>query len=132
MLIKLIDAAMERKWDYVDASLDNINEEKQFVPLVRWAAVYGLGYKNADVRDLAGTILERAPIPEQAFGYVRDAIAEAMNRETENLSAKDRFAFALAAHGPGKYRPEVMLVLKKALGDKKVSAIAEKYLSGIK
>ena len=46
--------------------------------------------------------------------------------------ARYRAAFALAEHGVGSYKKEVLRVLEEAAEDKEVSKIAGKYLRKLK
>ncbi len=127
-LKELIEAAEAEKWDYVDESLPKIGGDEYFI---RWAYAHGLEAKDKNVRDLAGSILEKATIPESAFSPIRSIIVDAVEKE-HHPYAKYRMAFALAAHGVGEYFGKVMPILKEASKDKDVGLIADGYLKQLK
>ena len=127
-LKQLIEAAETEKWDYVDESLPKIGGDEHFI---RWAYAHGLEAKDKNVRDLAGSILEKATITESAFSPIRSIIAESVEKERHPY-AKYRMAFALAAHGVGKYSGKVIPILEEASRDKDVGSIAEGYLKQLK
>ncbi|VVB59368.1 Uncharacterised protein [uncultured archaeon] len=127
-LKELITAAKEEKWDYVDESLPKVAGDDQYV---RWAYAHGIENEDKNVRDLAGSILEKATLSESAFSPIRPIVFEAIKKESHPY-AKYRMAFALAAHGAGEYQEKIIPILDEASRDKDVSSIAGGYLKQLR
>jgi len=124
MLDKLIKAAKKEDWGYVDRKITTI---KNYEPFIRWAFPIGIHDSDGNVRDLGVSLIEKTPIPEDNFELMRPELFKLM-RTDPNIYVRFRSAFALAAHGPGRYSKEVIQILKKAEKDKEVSKIAKQYL----
>jgi len=124
MLDKLMEAAKNEEWDKVDK---NTPEAVKDPEIVNWAFERGLDNPNENIRDLAAGILEKAKIPVSKFSAMRPKLHEIMGGD-KNPYARYRSAFALAAHNPGFYKPEVIKTLKEAEKDEDVSKIASSYL----
>ena len=121
----LVRAAKEENWDYVDSVIPEICNRKESL---EWAYNTGIRDEDDNVRDLAVSILEKASIDSSGFDRMRDKIAELMESDP-NPYVRYRSAFTLAAHGPGKYRDNVLKVLKEAEQDRDVSEISKNYQS---
>jgi HEAT repeat protein len=61
---------------------------------------------------------------------MRDMIAGLLKKDS-NPYVRYRAAFTLAAHGPGKYKGDVLKTLKEAENDDDISDISRKYLAKI-
>ncbi len=130
-LRKLISAAKKGNWEHVDSELSKPIPEKY----VGWAYIEGIEDKDDNVRDLAGSILEKATIPASSFSAIRPVIFDTIKKETlraKSPYAKYRLAFSMAAHSPGEYKTEVMSILEEAARDRDVSQIAEGYIKRLK
>ncbi|HLD04754.1 MAG TPA: hypothetical protein VJG90_03460 [Candidatus Nanoarchaeia archaeon] len=121
----LIDAAKRQKWEFVDTHLAEVCNDSSNI---EWAVGVGLDDLDGNVRDLAASLLERADIQPSAFEQMRSRLHSVMTRDSHPY-ARYRSALALAAHGPGSYREEVMRVLGEASTDPDVSDLAKAYLS---
>jgi hypothetical protein len=120
----LINQAEAENWDEIDREIPDIVKNKDYV---NWAYSTALSYANGNVRDLGVSILEKAAIEENEFAQMRDRLYNKMLNDS-NIYVRFRSAFALAAHGPGKYKKKVISVLKSALKDDDVKDFAEKYI----
>ena len=126
-LSDLKDAARIEDWDSVDLSIPVIARDPRFY---EWAFKEGMEEINVDVRDLAASIIEKSDIEAREFSRMRDALFVHMTSD-ENKYVRFRLAFALAKHGSGEYKRQVVDVLKEASTDKDVKEIANRYLHRI-
>ncbi len=122
----LVDHAKREDWDYVDEQVDQLKDNSA---IIKWAYEHGLADPNGNVRDLAATICEKSQL--SIDNKKRDRLGA-------NLSdtwpyAAFRAACALAAHGPGSYKGDVIITLKRFLvdDDTSVKDRASRYLSGL-
>jgi hypothetical protein len=125
---KLADAAKAENWDAVDAQIPTIVKNPIYV---QWAYERALSSSNPNLKDLGASILEKAVIKESQFSKMRDKLFYRMMEET-NQYVRYRSAFALAAHGPGTHKEEVIRVLQEASHDKDVGIFAKVYLKQLK
>ena len=123
-LRKIADAAKAEKWDEVDKLIPKLVKNPNYI---QWAYERALSSSNPNLKDLGASILEKAVIAEEKFSMMRDKLYYRMIEE-KNPYVRYRSAFALAVHGPGRYKGEVVRVLKEALSDEEVSTFAKKYL----
>jgi len=118
---KLIEAAKEENWGFVDANLPKICNNPSSVA---WAENMGLNEENKHVRDLAASLLEKTKIlnarTEEKL-YIR------MTTDSHH-PVRFRSAFALRGHNYGKHQQEVTKVLQQATKDPDIKKIAENYL----
>jgi hypothetical protein len=122
VLNRLIQAAKEEDWDFVDKELPEFAKDPANI---EWAYGVGLADSNGNVRDLGASILEIAKISPDRFGGMRDRITQHMKGD-DNPYVRYRCAFALAAHGQAN--DQVRAVLMEATKDDDVAAIAKDYL----
>jgi len=127
MLKKLMNAAEKEDWDYVDKKILKAVKNPE---VVEWAFERGLENPDKNVRDLAATILEKAKISTDKFGSMRKKLYQVMASDI-NPYARFRSAFALAEHGAGEYKKEVVATLREAQRDDTVRGLASKYLMKI-
>lgn len=125
IIFKLVSDAKSERWDAVDRMLPRIAKNREYA---KWAYNEALMSHDKNVRDLGASILEKSVLKESQFALMRDRLYFRMMNDS-NPSARFRSAFALAAHGPGKYKGDVVKVLYKALKDKDVKIIARRYVS---
>jgi len=123
-LRRVADAAKAEKWDEVDKQIPKLIKNPVYV---QWAYENALSSSNSNLKDLGASILEKAVIAEEKFALMRDKLYYRMIEE-KNPYVRYRSAFALAAHGPGRYKNKVLDVLQEALRDKDVKKFAKKYL----
>lgn len=128
ILDELILAAKKGQWNYIDNFLPKLKQLPDTEEFIDWACNTTSGFRDNDdnMKELAAKLVEYLPVSDDVYKEIMPVVAGALESESQYVA--QRAAFALAAHGPGNYRPEVMLVLEKALGDKEVSHIAEGYL----
>ncbi|MFH1210844.1 MAG: hypothetical protein V1645_02915 [archaeon] len=124
MLDELIKAAKKEDWAYVDKKIATI---KDYEPFISWAFPTAIHDSDGNLRDLGVSLIEKAPIKEDEFKMMRPQLFKLMQTDP-NTYVRFRSAFALAAHGPGRYSKEVIQTLKKAEKDKEVATIAKQYL----
>ncbi len=124
MLSELMEAAKKENWDLVDKKIPEACKDED---IVKWAFERGLNNPDGNIRDLAASILTEADISSGKFTSMRDKLHKVMSSDS-NIYAQYRSAFALANHGPGGYRNEVVQKLRQAEQDGDVSEIAKKYL----
>jgi hypothetical protein len=125
IIFQLVADAKSEKWASVDRQLPKIARNKEYA---KWAYNEALISRDGNVRDLGASILEKAVLKENQFALMRDRLYFRMMNDS-NPFARYRSAFALAAHGPGKYKDSVLRVLYKAMRDKDVKGIARRYVS---
>ena len=123
----LIEAARKENWEYVDTRISKVCNDTK----VQERALQLLKDSDGNVRDLAASILGKACIDSGKFLKIRPVLGEVMEKDS-NPYARYRAAFALAQHGPGTYKSEVIKTLKQASKDKDVSEIARGYLERLK
>jgi hypothetical protein len=121
--------ALDADWEVIDSILpEHCNEPK----VLDTAYNTWMYHKNNDLRDLAGSIIEKADIPEEKFVKMRPVIADAM-RKDDYKYAKFRFACALANHDPKEFTGEVIEVLQSRRDDPEEEAdvidIAKSYIT---
>ncbi len=121
----LIGAAKREEWKFVDAHLSEICNSPSNI---EWALGPGLDDSDGNVRDLAASLLEKADLQPSAFEQMQLRLHNVMMHDSHPY-ARYRSAFALAAHGPGPYREDVIRVLGEARTDPDVSKLAEGYLT---
>ncbi len=114
---------MREDWQFVDESIPLIRNDPTYY---KWA-FFNLKDQNRNVRDLAVSIIEKSDVPEEAFAGMRDQLFSMMMGDN-HIYVRYRAAFALAAHGPGSYKEQVVATLKSAAQDKDVGEIARGYL----
>ena len=122
MLEKLINAAKEEDWDFVDGNIPKITEDESYV---NWAYSGGIYDPNDNVRDLAVSILQKAKIPEPKFVQVMEDLTQLMKSD-KNPYVRYRSAFTLWENNiKNNLVKSVILEAKK---DPDTSEIAERYL----
>ena len=123
----LAKAAAQEKWEIVDGVLHSSKTATFYLDsaINRW-----LNDSDENIRDLAGTVIEKARIPRSKFDALRPVLHDVISKDKGNY-AGFRAACALAAHGVGEYRGEVKRVLTRFAKDKDVAIIAKSYLSKI-
>lgn len=117
----LMDAAIAKNWPYVD---EHIHEAVSPAHLA-WALDLGLWETNADIRDLAATIVHKSPEPI-GEEYL-DALMGAMAGD-HNPYVQYRIAFGLWVRG--NRDPLIRSKMLEARGDPEVADIAEDLLGG--
>jgi hypothetical protein len=124
---ELIENAKSEKWSDIDSKIPTIIQNPQYI---KWAHDTALTEINKHVKNLGARILEKATINESEFKEMRERLYQRM---TMDISPQVRFrsAFALAAHGTGRYTAEVIAILNIALHDKDVGEIAKTYLDNL-
>ncbi|MBU0466109.1 MAG: hypothetical protein KJ718_00080 [Nanoarchaeota archaeon] len=125
---KLIDAAKKEDWETVDEQLPEVCEDPS---VVSWAYNEGIKDDDGNIRDLAVSLLEKAPISESEFDDMRETVYGLMTSDL-NKYVKFRAAFALAAHGVGSHKAEVEQLLHEAEKDNEIAKIARGYLAKVK
>lgn len=119
----IIEAAKSENWKLVDQRItevcNNIEVQKRAIKL--------LNDSDGNVRDLGASILGKANIPLKRFSNIRPILKRIMDKDS-NQYARYRAAFALAEHGAGDYKNDVLGVLNEASQDKDVGEIAKTYL----
>lgn len=123
-LSKLIDAAKSENWEYVDTVIPQIKNNERYY---NWAFNQGIKDENDKVRDLGVSIIEKAKIAEQYFSEMREPLYGLMLND-RHMYVQFRAAFALANHGPGAHKEEVLSKLNEAKMDKDVCDIAKTYI----
>jgi hypothetical protein len=124
----IISAAREEDWNFVDKKIPEVCNSHQNQ---EWAHQL-LKDSDGHVVDLGASILEKANnIDPKRFSRMRARLKNVMVNNSD-IYARYRSAFALAAHDPGRYKEEVIKVLKEATKDKDVSEIAKEYLGRLK
>lgn len=124
---QLIEAARKEDWDTVDQEIPKIVKKRA---AVQWAYKTGIKDSNANVRDLAVSILEKAPILEQDFSGMRETVYNLMKSDAHRY-VRFRAAFTLAVHGAGEHKKDVARTLQEAEKDKDVSDIAKNYMKNL-
>jgi len=125
---KIADAAKVENWDEVDKLIPIMVKNPIYV---QWAYERALSSSNPLLKDLGASMLEKATIKETQFAEMREKLFYRMMEEKSEY-VRYRSAFALAAHGPGTHKEEVIKVLKEALNDEDVKQFAVKYLKQLK
>jgi len=123
----LIKAAKEEDWEIVDKNILNICSD----PVVQEKAIKLLTNSDRNVRDLGASILGKFPLSTKIFSRAKPILRKVMVND-ENPYARYRAAFALAEHGVGEYKMEIIGALIEASQDKDVGDIAKKYLARLK
>jgi len=125
----LQELAIAEEWDPVDAMVQEVCNDEGMVDHAYNVWMY---HENVNVRDLSGTVMEAAEIPEEKFAGMRKNIADAMGKESKNY-AKFRLACALAKHDPRQYVERTIDVLQDFMEDKDqdVRETARAYLGDL-
>ena len=123
----VIAAAKDENWKYVDERINDICNDIK----VQKRALQLLQDSDGNLRDLGASILGKAQIDHERFDAMRPFLSEVMMKD-KNPYARYRSAFALAEHGAGRYKSNVLKVLKEAAKDKDVGEIAREYLERLK
>jgi len=117
----LVEAAKKEQWDIMDAQIPNFcNNEK----IIYWSLQEGFEDENANVRDLAVSLLEKSKYELQDDDKTK--LHTALEND-ENVYVQFRAAFTL--YNRGDRSEDVMNKMNEALDNTEVKEIAEKYLS---
>ena len=119
-LTDLRKAAKRKDWDLVDAQLSVVANDSA---TLRWSLNSGLRSSNAQLRDLAVSVLERTA--EELKPKVTKRLLTMF--DDSNPYVGFRSAFALFSHGDRS--PKVLEKIREAVGDEEVREIAEGYLA---
>ena len=131
---KLEQAARKEEWEFVDRKMLVLKNRKS---LVDWARLYGYKSKNANVRDLAMTVLQSTNFRMLSPAVRQTTLLKAYNVmiKDKNPYARYRAAFSLANNLRILKKAEkekVIKTLEEAVKDEAVKEIARKYLRKIK
>lgn len=119
---QLENNARNQKWDSVDRAIPRAVRKSEVISA---AMVVWINDSDVNVRDLAGSVLEKAKLTQVQFRQVTPDLLRTISNDGNNY-AGFRAACALAAHG---YKAkEVLGVLRRFESDKDVGKIARKYL----
>ncbi len=118
-------AAKSGNWKIVDREIPSLAQDSR---TVIWAWNEGVSSKIENFRDLGASILEKAPINNEAWPEIRDKLVPLLHDTAPYI--RFRAACALAAHEPGEYRTQVIITLQDFMNDseKDVVKIAKTYL----
>lgn len=122
-LKEILSDATKENWTEVDKKITTLNITPEHI---KWA-YEALSDTNKHVRDLGASIIEKAEITEKEFTEIREKLYQRLTLDI-NPNVRYRSAFALAAHGTGKYKSEVLAILNIARYDNEIKETAEKYI----
>jgi hypothetical protein len=119
----MIDAAQDGDWSFVDSSLGQFAEDKDFL---KWALEKGLRNPNDNIRDLAATFLDVSDLAltsEEA-----SVVCEVMAVDQYNI-VKYRLAIALRKRGlkDPSFLSIINRLLLEAKNDPDVGELARQY-----
>ncbi|MEM2915763.1 MAG: hypothetical protein QXT19_00145 [Candidatus Woesearchaeota archaeon] len=118
---QLVELAKAEKWDEVDAKIPKVCNDSV---VIRWAYTQGLyDCDDANVRDLAASILEKADWPKMLDKIIRRNLLGAFRTEKHTYA---RFRMACALYGHKCKTGPVKAAIEEAPKD--VQKIAQKYL----
>lgn len=124
-LKKLIDAAKEENWDYIDERIQEISKNNTYIS---WAIKSGVDNEDGNVRDLAVSILGKTKLGKSEFQGVETKLHRLLY--DSNKYVRYRTAFALMEQNLEEYGTNHMVIktLKEAKNDEAVSDLANWYL----